>query len=104
REHFRRHGVEAVVFPSTPLPAAPIGDDETVALNGERVPTFFTFIRNSSPGSVAGIPGISLPAAMTRAGLPLGLELDGGENDDARLLAIAAAVERVLPKLPAPTL
>jgi len=102
RDHFRRHDVAAVVFPTTPLPAAPIGDDETVLMNGERVPTFFTFIRNASPGSVAGIPGISLPAALTAAGLPLGLELDAGENADARLLAIAAAVERVLPKISAP--
>jgi indoleacetamide hydrolase len=102
RDHFRKHEVAAVIFPTTPLPAAPIGDDETVLMNGERVPTFFTFIRNTSPGSVAGIPGISLPAAMTAAGLPLGIELDGGENDDARLLAIAAAIERTLPKIAAP--
>ena len=104
RDHFQRHDVAAVVFPSTPLPAALIGDDETVPMNGERVPTFFTFIRNSSPGSVAGIPGISLPAAMTAAGLPLGIELDAAENADAHLFAIAMAVERVLPKLPAPRL
>jgi mandelamide amidase len=96
--------VAAVVFPSTPLPAAPIGHDETVTLNGEQVPTFITFIRNSSPGSVAGIPGISLPAALTASGLPLGIELDGGENGDARLLAIAAAVERILPKIAEPKL
>ena len=104
RDHFARYGVAAVVFPTTPLPAAPIGDDETVELNDERVPTFFTFIRNSSPGSVAGIPGISLPAAMTAAGLPLGVELDGPEGSDAQLLAIAAAVERALPTLPAPSI
>ena len=104
RDHFARHDVVAIVFPTTPLPAAPIGDDETVLLNGERVPTFPTFIRNSSPGSVAGIPGISVPAAMTAAGLPLGLELDGPAGSDARLLAIAAAVEAVLPDTPAPRL
>ena len=104
RDHFARHDVAAIVFPTTPLPAAPIGDDETVLLNGERVPTFFTFIRNSSPGSVAGIPGISVPAAMTAAGLPLGLELDGPAGSDARLLAIAAAVEEVLPKPQPPRL
>jgi mandelamide amidase len=104
RDHFRGQGVEAVVFPTTPLPAAPIGDDETVDLNGERVPTFFTFIRNSSPGSVAGIPGISLPAAMTAAGLPLGLELDAAAGADARLLEIALAVERILPRLPVPNI
>lgn len=104
RDHFARHEVAAIVFPTTPLPAASIGDDETVLLNGERVPTFPTFIRNSSPGSVAGIPGISLPAAMTAAGLPLGLELDGPAGSDARLLALAVAVESVLPKPPAPPL
>jgi mandelamide amidase len=103
-DHFARHDVAAIVFPTTPLPAAAIGDDETVLLNGEPVPTFFTFIRNTSPGSVAGIPGISVPAAMTAAGLPLGLELDGPVGSDARLLAIAAAMEEVLPKLPAPRL
>jgi mandelamide amidase len=104
RDHFARHDLAAVVFPTTPLPAAPIGEDETVALDGERVPTFFTFIRNTSPGSVAGIPGISLPAALTALGLPVGIELDGPEGGDARLLAIAAAVESVLPKLPPPRL
>jgi mandelamide amidase len=94
--------VAALVFPSTPLPAAPIGQDETVSLNGEQVPTFVTFIRNTGPGSVAGIPGISLPAALTAAGLPLGIEFDGSEHGDGRLLAIAAAVERILPKIAAP--
>ncbi len=102
RDHFKHHAVAAVVFPTTPLAAAPIGDDETVALNGEQVPTFFTFIRNTSPGSVAGIPGISLPAAQTRSGLPLGLELDGPEGSDAPLLAIAREIEAMLPKMPAP--
>jgi Asp-tRNA(Asn)/Glu-tRNA(Gln) amidotransferase A subunit family amidase len=104
REYFRRHDVSAVVFPTTPLPAASIGQDETVTLNGQAVPTFPTFIRNCSPASVAGIPGISLPAAMTSAGLPLGLELDGPHNADAHLLAIARAVEAVLPRTPAPPL
>ena len=101
--YFQRHDVSGVVFPTTPLPAAPIGQDETVMLNGQAVPTFMTFIRNSSPASVAGIPGISLPAAMTRGGLPVGLELDGPQGTDARLLAIARAVEAVLPRTPAPS-
>jgi mandelamide amidase len=102
-DYFQRHDVSAIVFPTTPLPAVPIGQDETVTLNGLAVPTFPTFIRNCSPASVAGIPGISLPAAMTRSGLPLGLELDAPQHADARLLAIARAVEAVLPKTPAPS-
>jgi len=101
--YFQRHDVSAMVFPTTPMPAVPIGQDETVMLNGQSVPTFPTFIRNCSPASVAGVPGISLPAAMTRSGLPLGLELDAPQNADARLLAIARAVEVLLPKTPAPS-
>ena len=75
RRHFREYGVAAIIFPTTPAPAVKIGEDETFVLNGQAVPTFPTFIRNTSPGSVGGIPGISLPAGMTKAGLPVGIEL-----------------------------
>ena len=77
RRHFGEHGISAIVFPTTPAPAAKIGEDETFDLNGKPHPTFATFIRNSGPGSVAGIPGISLPAGITESGLPVGIELSG---------------------------
>ena len=94
-EYFAINNVEAVIFPTAPLPARPIGDDETVELNGEQVPTFPTFIRNTDPGSNAAIAGISLPSGLTPGGLPLGMELDGPAGSDERLLAIAAAIEPV---------
>jgi len=102
RLHFSQHGIAAIIFPTTPAPAAAIGEDETFNLNGKPHPTFATFVRNTGPGSVAGIPGISLPAGITAAGLPVGIELSGPVSSDRELLAIGAAVERVLPKLPAP--
>jgi mandelamide amidase len=102
RRHFREHGIAAIVFPTTPAPAARIGEDETFMLNGKAMPTFQTFIRNTGPGSIAGIPGISLPAGITAAGLPVGVELDGPQASDLQLLSIAAAIEPLLPKLPAP--
>ncbi len=94
-DYFSKNAVDAIIFPTAPLPARPIGDDETVELNGERLPTFSTFIRNTDPGSNAAIPGISLPSGLTPDGLPLGMELDGPARSDERLLAIAAAVEPV---------
>ena len=103
RREFGEQGCAAIVFPTTPTPPPAIGEDETFNLNGQSVPTFTTIIRNTGPGSVAGIPGISLPAGMTAAGLPVGIELSGPESNDRGLLAIAAAVEGLLPKLPAPT-
>jgi Asp-tRNA(Asn)/Glu-tRNA(Gln) amidotransferase A subunit family amidase len=100
--HFREHRIAAIVFPTTPAPAAKIGDDETFLLNGKAVPTFPTFISNTSPGSVGGIPGISLPVGTTAAGLPVGIELSGPEASDQQLLAIAAAVENLFPRPLAP--
>ncbi len=102
--HFRDYGIAAAIHPTTPAPAALIGDDETFPLNGKPAPTFMTFVRNSGPGSVAGIPGLSLPAGMTAAGLPVGIELSGPAGGDRRLLAIGAAVEALLPRLPPPPL
>ncbi|MEM9104379.1 MAG: indoleacetamide hydrolase [Pseudomonadota bacterium] len=93
---FETNAISALLFPTAPLTARPVGDDETVELNGEQVPTFPTFIRNTDPASNAGIPGISLPAGLAPNGLPVGMELEGPQGSDEALLAIAQAVEAVL--------
>ena len=95
-DYFAEHAVEAVIFPTSPVSARPIGDDETIELRGERVPTFPTFIRNTDPGSNAGIPGLSLPTGLTSTGLPVGMELDAPVGSDVRLLAVGAAVEEAI--------
>jgi len=104
RRYFREQGVAAMVFPTTPLAAAKIGEDETVVLNGRPAPTLPTYIRNLGPGSAAGLPGLSVPAGMTRAGLPVGIANDGREGGDQELLTIGLALESLLPRLPAPDL
>jgi mandelamide amidase len=68
------------------------------------MPTLPTYIRNLAPGSTAGIAGLSLPAGMTKAGLPVGIAIDGPAGSDQQLLAIGLALEALLPKLPAPRL
>lgn len=101
-DHFSQHRVDAMVFPTSILPARPIGQDTMVELNGKQVPTFPIYIRNTDPGSNAGIPGISIPIGVTAARLPVGLELDGPDGSDHRLIAIAAAIEKILPAMPLP--
>ena len=96
-EYFKSNRLDAMVFPTTPLPSRPIANSlETVELNGDQVPTFPTYIRNTDPGSLVGIPGITLPIGNTFDGLPVGLELDGPENSDRRLLSIGLAIENLL--------
>lgn len=96
-DYFAANAVEAILFPTTPLEAQPISTSlETVLVNGTEAPTFPTYIRNTDPGSNAGIPGISIPVITLNAGLPVGIEIDGPVNSDRRLLAIAHAIENVV--------
>lgn len=103
-EAFARHGVQGLVFPTSPLTARPLGQDESVELHGQQLPTFPAFIRNTDPGSNAGIPGISLPAGLATNGLPVGLEIDAPADADKQLLGIARAIERALPPATLPLL
>ena len=106
--YFRSGVLDAMLFPTTIAPAAPIdlanGSGKVSVNGGAAVDTFATFIRNTDPGSNAGIPGLSLPAALTNSGLPVGMELDGPVGSDARLLGIGLAIESLLGTLPAPVL
>lgn len=94
--YFDQHAVDAIIYPTTPLPAAPIGEDNTVELNGQQAPTFGTYIRNTDPESVAGIPALSLPLGFTANHLPVGIELASPSGKDRRLLSIGLAIEREL--------
>jgi aspartyl-tRNA(Asn)/glutamyl-tRNA(Gln) amidotransferase subunit A len=45
------------------------------------------------PAYLAGLPGISVPAGLSDAGLPLGLQIIGRPWDEETVLALAAGVE-----------
>ena len=99
--YFKNNRLDAVIFPTTPLTARPIGHDETVELNGNQEPTFPIFIRNTDVGSNIGAPGISLPMGLT-TGLPAGIELEGLPNGDDNLLTVAVSVSSYLKDIPPP--
>ena len=46
------------------------------------------------PASMAGLPGISVPAGLDKDGLPLGLQLIGRAFDEETMLRAAAALEK----------
>lgn len=103
-DYFATNRIDAAIFPTSPLPARPIGQDRFVDLDGKRVPTFDTFIRNTDPASNAGIPSLSLPVGLTRGGLPVAVEIDGPAGSDRRVLAIALALEGIVGAIPPPPL
>ncbi len=45
-------------------------------------------------GSLAGVPGISVPCGKTSAGLPVGMQILGPHFSEGRVLQIAHAFEK----------
>jgi mandelamide amidase len=106
-EMFSRHAIVALAFPTEPVVAPlikPGGDlrEDTIDLNGRAVSKVLTLIRNTHVTGALGVPGLSLPAALTQQGLPVGLELDGLSGRDSELLGLGIAVEKVFERLPPP--
>ncbi len=103
-DYFAATGVAALVFPATLVPPPAIGDEGPQRVASRELPFDVAVARNIAPGSTAGLPGLVLPAGLTAAGLPAAIELDGPSGADRALLALGAAIERVLDRIPAPAI
>ena len=97
RRYLNENSLAAIVFPTTRLPARPIGDDDSVEFMGERVPTTLAYVHNLAPATITGAPGLSLPIGLTQSGLPVAMELDGPIGEDRALLAIGLSWEQAFP-------
>ena len=81
-------GVDAILTPTTPSAAFPLGsaaDSDPVAMYLNDV---FTVTVN-----LAGLPGASVPVGLDAAGLPLGLQVIGRPWDEAGMLDVAHSLE-----------
>jgi len=106
-EHFHAAmagaNVDAIVVPTTPIPAPIIGE-ETTAVCGANYPTRSLLLRLNRPANLAGLPAISVPCGFTPEGLPVGLQLIGAVTDEHLLLQIAKSFELASSPQPRPAL
>jgi indoleacetamide hydrolase len=99
---FRTREVSAVVYPTTLVPATPIGEEQEVSVAGKRIPFRTTMARNVAPASCAGLPSLVLCAGLTPDGLPVGIEFAGPAGRDRELLALGQTLEAIIGRAPAP--
>jgi aspartyl-tRNA(Asn)/glutamyl-tRNA(Gln) amidotransferase subunit A len=85
--------VDAIVAPTVPVPAPPIGA-EFVEIDGEQRAVRPALVGMNRPANFTGHPAISVPCGFIRDGLPVGLQLIGRAFDEATLLRIALSYER----------
>ncbi len=88
-------GVDAIVTPTLVVPPPPTGTS-TVDVAGEEMFLHTAMSRCTAPFNLTGMPAITLPCGTDAEGAPIGVQLAGPPAADARLLAVAQAVEGVL--------
>ncbi len=79
--------IDALITPASPTPAFKLGEksDDPLAMY---LADIYTVTAN-----LAGIPGISVPGAPTKSGLPIGVQILGKHFDEATILRLAQACE-----------
>jgi aspartyl-tRNA(Asn)/glutamyl-tRNA(Gln) amidotransferase subunit A len=87
-------GVDAMVAPVAPV-AAPTIAESDVGNSPDAEAVIQRLTRFTRPINYLGLPSLSIPAGFTRGGLPVGMQLVGGSFDEAMLLRIGAAFQRV---------
>jgi aspartyl-tRNA(Asn)/glutamyl-tRNA(Gln) amidotransferase subunit A len=80
--------VDAIITPTTPTPAFKLGEKTADPLEMYLADIY------TVTGSLAGVPGISVPCGKTKVGLPVGMQIFGPHFGEARILQLARAFEK----------
>jgi aspartyl-tRNA(Asn)/glutamyl-tRNA(Gln) amidotransferase subunit A len=80
---------DVVAMPTSPTAAFRLGERVADPLQMYLLDVF------TVSANLAGLPAVSVPCGFTEAGLPVGLQLTGRSFDEATVLRIADAYERV---------
>jgi aspartyl-tRNA(Asn)/glutamyl-tRNA(Gln) amidotransferase subunit A len=80
--------VDAIITPTMPTPAFRLGEKTADPLHMYLADIY------TVTGSLAGVPGISIPCGKTRSGLPVGMQIFGRHFQEARVLQLAHTFEK----------
>jgi amidase len=87
---------DVLLCPATIVPPFPVGERYVKQCNGVDFATYVDWLLIVAPATLAACPALSLPCGFTKDGLPVGLQMIGASNGDARLLSAAGVLEDVL--------
>jgi aspartyl-tRNA(Asn)/glutamyl-tRNA(Gln) amidotransferase subunit A len=80
--------VDAIITPTTPTPAFKLGEKTADPLQMYLADIY------TVTGSLAGIPGMSVPCGKSAIGLPIGLQIFGPHFGEGKILRIARSFEQ----------
>ena len=88
-------GYDLLILPTQPVPALPNGQDLNDPASERHWIDWSPF---SYPFNMARLPAATVPCGLTRAGLPIGLQIVGPRYADYRVLRAARAFEATQPE------
>lgn len=80
------NGIDCIFLPTSPTVA--FGIDEIIGKVEMYFNDFFTV-----PVSLAGLPGVSVPAGLSEDGLPIGMQIVGKRNMEPEMMGVAGFLE-----------
>lgn len=92
REFFTRFDV--LLLPVSQVVPFEVGIEYPTEVAGVAQPTYLDWMASAYLISVTGHPAISVPAAFTPAGLPVGMQMVGAHRGELGLLTVASAFEQ----------
>jgi amidase len=87
---------DVILSPAVTLSPRPWSELYPAAIDGTPTRTYFHWLANAYAVTTVGHPAISIPVGLDRAGMPFGLQIVGPRGGDAKVLAVAAALEKLL--------
>ncbi|MBN8940166.1 MAG: amidase [Rhizobiales bacterium] len=87
---------DVMLTPAVTLSPRPWSELYPAEIDGQPTRTYFHWLANAYAVTVVGHPAISLPVGLDHNGMPFGLQIVGPRGGDAKVLAVAAALERLL--------
>jgi amidase len=84
---------DVILTPAITLSPRPWSELYPAEIDGKPTRTYFHWLAMAYAVTIVGHPAISLPVGLDRNGLPFGLQIVGPRGGDAKVLAVAAALE-----------
>ena len=87
---------DVIVSPAVTLSPRPWTELFPAEIDGHKTRTYFHWLALAYAVTLVGHPALSLPVGVDRNGMPFGLQIVGPRGGDAKVLAVAAALEKAL--------
>src|SRR5262245_20605668 len=88
--------VDVLICPGASVSPFPHSQLYVEEINGERMPTYMRWLAITYAPTMALCCAAAIPCGLDYAGLPFALQVIGPNGADARVLAVAHALERLL--------